>query len=275
MRANSKFILHNKNNLLNKPMRIFCNQKKIGYVGIACLACLLLVNFSVFAQQGLEYQKRAHRYEGIRPKPVSGFDIELLSAHIAFHDDIQQLAEHYQVRFYLNEVQPVYLVVREIDYRHFYWLDKVEPDIPWQKGFSNVYRWPTEDVIRHLNRLKLYDLGVVARLGNPEPKAEEFIAPVLLYQSHYPLTVSGYTFIFRLRDAANVQGKIYPQFNSKSIWEQQLDIQPGDRPFAISWDLAGRSIPSGYYKLVIEGYKVQNNDPIRQIVHFYHQPQVH
>jgi len=72
--------------------------------------CFMLGGIA-FAQTNLEYQKRADRYEGIKPKPVSGFDVELLSAQIAYQDDTRTLGDRYQVRFFLNEARPVHLLV--------------------------------------------------------------------------------------------------------------------------------------------------------------------
>lgn len=48
----------------------------------AALATLLAVALPLLAQYDpkLQYQNRGNRHEGLRPKPVSGYDIELLSA---------------------------------------------------------------------------------------------------------------------------------------------------------------------------------------------------
>src|SRR5450631_2909365 len=71
------------------------------------------------AQEDLQYQKRANRYEGIKPKPVSGFDIELLSARVDFSDDPEKLGERFHARFFLERPAEVHIVVRELDYKHF------------------------------------------------------------------------------------------------------------------------------------------------------------
>lgn len=44
---------------------------------VAALALHAVSATGALAQTELKYQKRANRYEGIRPKPVSGYDIEL------------------------------------------------------------------------------------------------------------------------------------------------------------------------------------------------------
>lgn len=260
--------------MIGQDMRY--QNKSIQWVVIVSVVLLMFCSLGnhVLAQVNLDYQKRAGRSEGRKPKPVSGFDIELLSAHIAYQDAVSTMGEHYQIRFFLDEVRPVHLLVREVDYRHFYWLDKVEPESPWTTGFSNVYRWPTADVIRHLKDLSLYDLGVVVRLNDAEPRAEQTVAPVLLYQSHHPAQVSGYEFVFKLREAAEMKGAIYQASTGRLIVEQDLGKQVGDRPFAVQWDLHDFPAEEGRYKLVVKGYMLRNNNSVAQVVHFYHRPQV-
>jgi hypothetical protein len=183
---------------------------RLAFIVGACLSGIcLMISSSALGQEKLEYQRRANRYEGIKPKPVSGFDIELLSARIDHQDNADSMGERFQVRFFLERPRPVHLVVRELDYKHYYWLDKVEPKSPWRAGFANAFDWPTADVIRQLDGLKLYNLGVVARLDKPEPGAIEKVAPAVLYQSQQPTEVRGYVFTFRLRDEAKVKGIVY------------------------------------------------------------------
>jgi hypothetical protein len=138
------------------------------------------------AQDVLDYQRRANRYEGIRPKPVSGFDIELLSAQVDFADNRETLGERFHVRFFLKQPANVHLVVRELDYQHHYWLDKVVPKSPWQAGFGNVFEWSTADVMQRLGDLRISDLGVMARLGRDNPSATEEVAPAVFYESQFP-----------------------------------------------------------------------------------------
>jgi hypothetical protein len=257
---------------LNAIISNAANRFILLFIGV--LLALCLTGGNALGQSNLEYQKRASRYEGTKPKPVSGLGIELLSAHIAYQDDTSTLGERYQVRFFLNEILPVHLLVRELNYKHFYWLDKVEPETPWRAGFSNVYSWPTADVIRHLNRLSLYDLGIVVRLNKSEPSADEWVAPALLYQSGYPATTSGYTFVFRMREDAKIKGAIYRESGGNPIFTQDLGLKRGNRPFWFQWSLAHAAIPEGKYKLVLNGYVVSNNNPVTQVVRFYHQPRI-
>ncbi|MGH8578740.1 MAG: hypothetical protein ACREVK_00995 [Gammaproteobacteria bacterium] len=234
----------------------------------------LTTSCGVLGQEDLDYQKRGNRYEGIKPKPVSGFDIELLSARIDYRDNTDSVGERFQVRFYLEHPAPAHLVVRELDNEHYYWLDKVEPKSPWQPGFANVFDWPTADVIRQLDGLKLYDLGVVVRLDEPEPGAIEHVAPVMLYQSQQPTEVKGYVFTFRLRDEANVKGTVYNESSGKPLFVQDLGRQRGGRPFTVRWGLTATPARAGAYKLVLAGYVLGTNDPVSQVVHFYHQPEI-
>jgi len=92
------------------------------------------------AQDNLLYQKRTNRYEGIKPKPVSGFDIELVSARVDYSDNPERLGERFQARFFLDRPTNVYLVVRELDYRYYYWLDKVPPH---HRGDPDMAMWST------------------------------------------------------------------------------------------------------------------------------------
>jgi hypothetical protein len=99
-----------------------------------------------------------------------------------------------------------------------------------------VFDWPTADVIRQLDGLRLYDLGVVARLDKPEPGTIEKVAPVVLYQSQQPTEVRGYVFTFRLRDEAKVKGIVYKESGGEPVFVQDLGRQRGGRPFTVRWD---------------------------------------
>ena len=237
-------------------------------------AALLTLAPLAAAQEDLKYQRRADHYEGIKPKPVSGFDIELLSAQADYLDQVEPLGERLQARFYLDRPRTVHFVVRELDYKHYYWLDKVEPKVPWRAGFDNVFAWPTADVLQRLRGLKLYDLGIVARLDKANPSADESVAPVLLYQSRPPQAVTGYVFYFRLRDDAMMKAAVYAEGGSDAIAHRR----------SASSAAAGRS-PSNRTRRhrtpdlvrtgwVLSGYATNTNDPISQVVRFYHIPKV-
>ena len=241
-----------------------------------CLALLLCIVLwpAPNRAQDLTYQKRSNRSEGIKAKPVSGFDIELLSAQVDYAEHVDKLTERFYARFYLQRPTPVFLTVRELDYKHYYWLDNIEPSSGWRTGFDNVFDWPTKDVISQLSGLSIGDLGTVARLGNARPQAIERVAPVVFYQAQYPTTVSGYRFAFKLRDDARIKAMIYPEKGGDGIVLQSFAPQRGGRPFWIKWDLSGSAPPAGTYKLIISGYVLNTNDPINQVVNFYHQPRL-
>lgn len=224
--------------------------------------------------QDLTYQKRSNRSEGIKAKPVSGFDIELLSAQVDYAESADKLGERFHARFFLERPTQVFLTVRELDYKHYYWLDNIEPRSQWQAGFENVFDWPTKDVISRLPGLTINDLGIVARLETPQPRAIERVAPVIFYQTQQPTEVRGYRFAFRLRGDAKIKAMIYPEKGGDGILVQSLAPQRGGRPFWIKWETASPSPPRGVYKLVVGGYMLSTNDPLNQVVHFHHQPRL-
>ena len=239
------------------------------------LAALMLWSGAARANDPLDYQKRAQRYEGIKPKPVSGFDIELLSAQIDFQDNPETLGDRFQVRFFLDQVVPVQIIVRELDYKHYYWLDKIEPSSPWSSGFGNVFAWPTADVVQQLGDLRISDLGVVARLGRNQPSSTERVAPVLLYQSQFPSEAQGYVFTFRLREDARIKGAVYNlQERGRAVYERDLGRQRGGRPFAFKWKPLAGQAAEGRYKVIITGYALDTNDPVHQEVEFHHRPAI-
>jgi len=229
---------------------------------------------TAIAQDELLYQKRANRYEGIKPKPVSGFDIELLAAQIDYREPTSAWGDRLRARFFLDQPRPVYLVVRELDYKYFYWLDKVEPKEPWRAGFGNVFEWPTNEVLKQLRGIQPYDLGAVARLDKPTPSADENVAPVLLYQSQPPQAAGAYVFYFRLREDAALKASIYAEGDAEQpIYAQDLGRLPAERPLAVRWTTTAMT-HAGKYRLVLKGHLLSTNDPIVQVVRFYHQPKL-
>jgi hypothetical protein len=217
----------------------------------------------------LEYKERANRFEGVRPKPVGGFNVELLSARVDYHDDPETLGEQFHARFFLERASDVKITVRELDYKRYYWLDKIKPQSPWQVGFGNVFHWPTSDVVRPLN-LRISDLGIVVRLGNQEPGEPERVAPVAFYQSQFPSDVKGYVFSFRLREDAKVNVTVYK--GDEKYYESDPIKVRGKRSFPFKWDLAAKPPPEGEYKVVLSGYELSANDPVHLAVQFYHRP---
>ena len=52
---------------------------------------LLILPLSLWADSNLDYQNRGDRFEGIRSKPVSGYDIELISVLVDYQEPAAQL----------------------------------------------------------------------------------------------------------------------------------------------------------------------------------------
>ena len=101
---------------------------------VAWILWLLVLSSMPYAQPVLDYQSRGDRYEGVRPKPVSGYDIEVLSVLVDYKDSTNQVPDQLRVKFYLKGQTAVYLTVREQDYRLYYWMDKVKPVRGWEAG---------------------------------------------------------------------------------------------------------------------------------------------
>jgi len=243
-------------------------------VGVLALVVVQSGWHSASAQGALEYQKRAQRYEGIRPKPVSGYDLELVSARVDYMENASQVGERLAVKFFLERIADTYLTVRELDYKYYYWLDRVTPASPWQAGFGNVFEWSTADVVRQIPGLRLSDLGVVVRLGKAQPSSVETVAPVIFYQSNPPEHVTGYVFSFRLRDDASITSTIFREGADAPMEVKRFARQSGGTVVSVKWDASSPSIGAGRYRLVLRGYVLDTNAPIAQTVQFYHQPVV-
>lgn len=231
--------------------------------------CLTFISIAA-AQSGLQYQNRGNRHEGIKPKPVSGYDIELISAKINYQEETDQFPDFCRIRFFLKSVTEVHLIVRELDYRYFYWMDKVNPQKPWRPGFENVFAWPTKEVIQQLKGLKPYDLGVVARLNKEEASKTEDIAPVILYHNKVPSMINGYLFTFKTNGDARFTCSIYGEGEEEPTFTSIFQRQRGGRPFTVRWD--SKNAMKGLYKLVIKGYFLENNIHLDQTVRFFHEP---
>ncbi len=243
---------------------------------VLCFTLFLLLTWAPFAspETHLQYQNRGNRYEGIKSKPVSGYDNELISAQVDYEEEVRYIPSRFKVKFYLEksltDLSNVHLTVRELDYEYYYWLDRVHPH--WQSGFNNVFEWSTKDVIQQLDEIKMYDLGVVVRIGKSEPTISEHVAPVIFYHSQFPATIKGYLFTFKTNGNAHLTCSIYKGGEAEPVFAVVFRKQKGGRPFTIRWD-SSKAV-EGPYKLVVKGYFLDTNDPIYQTVDFYHQPVV-
>ncbi|MDH4305578.1 MAG: hypothetical protein OEV53_16100 [Nitrospira sp.] len=236
------------------------------------LSVMLLALTQVLWADNLDYQSRGDRSEGIRPKPVGGYDIELLSVLVDFREAASVLPQTLRVRFFLKEPVAVHLTVREQRYEHYYWLDKVIPQSPWKAGF-NEFSWPTGDVLRQVDpRFPIDNLGVVARLKEGQPSANELIAPAILYHTRLPSTVAAYLFTLKPASDARMKVEVFRAMGDGPIWSSAVPLAAGDQPVSIRWP-AG-SVPAGIYRLVVSGYFLDNNERFTQAVQLYHQPVV-
>jgi len=218
----------------------------------------------------LDYQSRGDRCEGIKSKPVSKHDIELLSA-MTYHGKEQQPKwkpppNQCKLQFYLPEQKAVDLTVQELKPKHYYLLNQVIPQRPfWQQGI-NKYQWSTETVIKPL-KLDISTLGVLVHLEKQGLDNIEKVAPVTFYHAELPEEIEGYLFDFKIGSNAELKYTIYKD-NEKSPKAKDLGKRFVDNPFRIFWESA--EAEQGEYKLIVHGYFLGNNKPIRYVVQFYH-----
>jgi hypothetical protein len=232
---------------------------------------LVLLPQALWADSQLDYQNRGDRFEGIRPKPVAGYDIEVISVLVDYQEPAEQLPDQLRVTFYLQSPASVYLTVREQDYRLFYWLDRVKPAEDWKAKSLNKFTWPTGAVLRQLDqKLNLYELGVLIRLKKETPASVEDIAPAILYHAKLPDKIGGYLFSMKTNGDARLSCKVYREGEPAEIMTQAFRRIPGGRPFTVRWD-AG-SAREGQYSLVCNGYFLDNSQPVQQSVRFFHRP---
>lgn len=228
---------------------------------------------SLWAESNLDYQNRGDHFEGIRPKPVSGYDIEVISVLVDYQEPADTLPDQLRVAFYLQGQAPVHLTVREQDYRLFYWLDRVKPVKDWQVKSVNEFTWATGTVLRQLDqKLNLYELGVLVRLKKDTPASIEDIAPAILYHARPPEKIGGYLFTMKTNGDARLSCKVYREGEPAELMTQTFRRIPGGRPFTVRWD-AG-SAQEGRYALVCKGYFLDTNQPLQQTVRFFHKPTV-
>ena len=239
----------------------------VAIAGSACIAQPLAT-----AQARLDYQERPHAFEGIKPRPVSGFDIEVLSATAERDDKAVDMGDRMRVRFFLDGQRHAYIVVRDIEQRVYYWLDRVKTPGSWTAGY-NTFTWPTT-ILRQLPGLQPSDLGVVVRLDSEEPGALETIAPASWSVPDDPGTAAKrYAFVFKLREDAQLRATIFDELKGTPVFTADLGEQRGGRPFLFRWDLTKSAPVPGAYRLVIKGYVLTNNDPVSQVVRFIHPPE--
>ena len=234
---------------------------------------LLIVPLPLWADPSLDYQNRGDRFEGVKPKPVSGYDIEVISVLADYQEPAAQLPDQLRVGFYLQSQSPVHLTVREQDYRLYYWLDRVKPAKDWQTKSVNEFTWPTGAVLRQLDqKLNFYELGVLIRLKKDTPASVEDIAPAILYHAKPPEKIGGYLFTMKTNGDARLSCKVYRNGESAELMTQAFRRIPGGRPFTVRWDAGGAQ--EGPYSLVCKGYFLDNSQPVQQTIRFFHKSTV-
>ena len=233
------------------------------------VACLIPV--LACAQTSLEYQNRGDRHEGVRSRPVSGFELELISALIDQPQPAAKLPAQLKVRFFLEQASAVYLTVRELDVKHYYWLDQARPAKPWARGFHNEFSWPTDVVLGRLG-LPPAELGVVARLECPKPSTSEHVAPVVLYHGRPPAAVHEYVFVFRSSADARLTYAVHRDGQATALASGGPLRPRGGRPFEVRWDAS--KVSAGAYRLVLVGYRLDDNHHLHQTVRFFHEPAI-
>ena len=237
--------------------------------------CGLVIGMNpAVAQHDIQYQRRGNRSEGIKPRPVSGYDVELLSAVVDTQEDMSRLGAMLGFRFFLKAPAGVYPLVRELENKHYYVLDNVQPGTAWQIGYGNVFEWPTGVVLGRLNAFKPSDLGIVVRLGKAATSVNENVAPVVFYQSGTPPRVTGYRFIFSLRDDGAVTARVFREGEDTEVFSHRIARHPGGRPLVVKWAVSDGEVSEGPYRMVLSGYFLASNKPIQQTVRFYHQPDI-
>lgn len=225
------------------------------------------------AQSDLDYQARGEYYEGIRPKPVSGYDIEVLSVLVDYKESTEHLPDQLRVRFYLDSKADVYLNIREQDYRLFYWLDKVKLSKDWRGQSYNEFVWPTGNVLRRLDqKLDMYELGVLIRLGQQTPAQVERLAPAILYHSRLPDSVPGYLFTMKANGDARLSCAVYRAGKGDPLMTQTFSRIPGGRPFTVQWN--ARNAEEAECTLVCKGFFLDTNQPLLQMIRFHHTSKV-
>lgn len=240
------------------------------------LLCLATLPAALSADQ-YDYQDRGDRSEGIRPRPVSGDDIALISARAApVGGPTGAPPERMRLSFILPpDASPerVRIAVRELDYRHYYWMDKVHGATPWRSGAANAFHWPTQEVLGWLfgRGLQPADLGAVVRLsGSDAPSPTERVAPALLSGDDAPVTVTDYLFTFKTNLPARLTCTLSAYEAAGTLWSKTFERVGAGRPFTCRVPVAG--LAAGKYLLRVDGWSLATNEPVQQEVRFTHDP---
>lgn len=239
-------------------------------MGVSLLVGNLVVAL-ILGGSTLSYRDRGDRREGVLPKAVSGYDLELLGAMVESHESHSNvLPSELELVFYLDHQEDVYVKIRERYPRKYYWLDDVRPGEPWQAKRENRFKWPTDEVLLPLG-LSPADLVGLVRLGRETPSHEERVAPVLLGGPASIPTAVAYRFTFKANAPARIRYNIFAAGTDDGIESVAAYRQVNaGQPFDLRWEAGTR--PEGYYRLYVDGYFLTDNRPITGIVEFFHTP---
>jgi len=253
------------------PRWLSHNRNAHGALWIAC-ALLVWVSSTLGRGQDLAYRDRGDRYEGTLAAPIAGDDIELIAVMVDYREKQgPRPPDSLKLRFYLPEPAEVSLTVRELDPIHYYKMDRLRPQRPWQPGFDNIFSWPTRDVLSKLNGLSSEGLGVKALIGHRALETGvDRAAPVILYHSQPPERINAYRFTVKTSERAYLKFSVFGPGSAAAGKGQKFDDVRPNTPVSFRWD-ATSAVP-GEYRLVVKGYSRETSDPLSQTLSFYHQP---
>jgi hypothetical protein len=216
------------------------------------------------------YQQREDRFEGVKRELAAGYDIELLSAVADYREQRQGLGERAEIRFAIPADSSLGSVtVRELHTRYHYWLDRVEPRSGWQSGRENTFAWRTRDVLQQLIGLtSIYDLGVVVRLNDAQPRPVERVSPAILSYGGRPSAVGRFAFAVRTNGPAALKA-FAVNTGGRSLIQEFASVPPAEAVW-IAWPRTTDS--TGWKTLHIEGDFLDSNDQIRKTIHFFDWP---
>lgn len=230
--------------------------------------------------ESLFYQDRGDRSEGIKARPVSGFDIELLAVIPSRRGAQQTFGELETIQFVLPEYtrpplnipqfdQDVHVYVRRLQLKSpYYMLDTIVPDSPWEWGSENQYSWPTREVLEPISdQIRPRDLVGFVRLGPKDPSARDVIVPLRFFENGSSTNVEQYQFWFILNGRAEVSAKIFQASDGRwqEVWNQgEPKNRSPRRPFPVEWSSIDQ--PTGWYRLSLS----MSVDGAGQDVFFYH-----
>jgi len=260
---------------MNKPTTAWRRTIWMSWSSLVLMGCFL-GDFPQLlgAELALQYQTRGESWkEGVRPKPVSGLNIELISVLVDYQDTVQtaKFPNKVKLRFYLHQDHEAFITVRELDYRTYYWLDKVKLKKPWKVGFGNEFGWPAQPVLKGLRPpIQLYDLGALVRLEMEAPSAVEQVAPGVLYHTKLPTRIEGYVFTLKTGEDARLTATVIQEATGKKVNTQRFRKKRAGRPFTIRWKT--EDADEGAYKLTVKGFSLTTNQTITKEIQFYHQP---